>query len=100
MINRNGKYPFSPLRTEKRAVGTLERADRAIEAVGAKDAFLLVYYGTDGSGGWQKLDQPLRTITTVDRFAYVRVNGKGHEMRMLAVGVGESEIRLMHEPAR
>jgi DNA (cytosine-5)-methyltransferase 1 len=85
VINRNGKYPFSPLRTEKRAVGTLERADRAIEALGAKDAFLLVYYGTDGSGGWQKLDQPLRTITTVDRFAYVRVNGKGHEMRMLQV---------------
>ena len=30
--------------------------------------FLLVYYGTDGSGGWQfVLHQQLRTITTVDQ---------------------------------
>lgn len=85
VINKNGKYPFSPLRADGRAAGTLQRADRAIETLGSKHAFLLVYYGTDGSGGWQRLDQPLRTITTVDRFAYVRVNGNGHEMRMLQV---------------
>ncbi len=44
----------------------------------------MVYYGSDAAGGWQRLDQPLRTITTVDRFALVRPDGKGgHEMRML-----------------
>ena len=46
-----------------------------------------MYYGSDGAGGWQRIDRPLRTITTVDRFGYVRpsVNGTGHELRMLQV---------------
>ena len=43
----------------------------------------MVYYGTDAAGGFQTLNRPLRTITTLDRFAYVRPNGIGHEMRML-----------------
>ena len=30
--------------------------------------FLIVYYGSDGAGGWQALDRPLRTLTTLDRF--------------------------------
>jgi DNA (cytosine-5)-methyltransferase 1 len=47
--------------------------------------FLLVYYGSDGSGGWQTLDRPLRTITTVDRFALVEPSAAGHQMRMLQV---------------
>lgn len=29
------------------------------------------------------MDSPLRTITTVDRFAYVRPSSEGHMMRML-----------------
>ena len=90
IINPNGKYPFSILRTETRATGTLERAERAIEKVGPSSSFLLVYYGTDGGGGWQRLDQPLRTVTTIDRFAYVRPDAGGvHQMRMLQV----SELR-------
>ena len=44
---------------------------------------MIVYYGTDGSGGWQSLDKPLRTITTLDRFAYVKPTPQGHMMRML-----------------
>jgi DNA (cytosine-5)-methyltransferase 1 len=43
----------------------------------------MVYYGTDGAGGFQRLDRPLRTVTTLDRFALVKPNGCGHEMRML-----------------
>jgi DNA (cytosine-5)-methyltransferase 1 len=43
----------------------------------------MVYYGSDGAGGFQTLDRPLRTVTTIDRFAYVRPNGDGHEIRML-----------------
>jgi DNA (cytosine-5)-methyltransferase 1 len=45
--------------------------------------FIMVYYGTDGAGGFQTINRPLRTITTLDRFAYVKPNGAGHEMRML-----------------
>lgn len=77
------KWVFQPLNKKGRAEATLERAARAIEELGENDEFLMVYYGTDGAGGWQTLDRPLRTITTLDRFALVRPNCKGHEMRML-----------------
>ena len=32
-------------------------------------------------GAFQTLARPLRTVTTLDRFAYVRPNCQGHEMR-------------------
>jgi DNA (cytosine-5)-methyltransferase 1 len=83
-IHQNG-FRFSNLRSEGRALATLERADRAIAALGNNKPFLIVYYGSDGSGGWQKLQAPLRTITTLDRFAYVRPLKNGHQMRMLQV---------------
>lgn len=84
-INLNGAYHYNPLITEKRAKATLDRAQRAIDRLGKNEPFLLVYYGTDKAGGWQRLDMPLRTITTVDRFALVKPgeNGNGHVMRML-----------------
>jgi DNA (cytosine-5)-methyltransferase 1 len=85
IVDSVGIYRFSKLRTEKRAAATIERAERAISQVGYADPFLIVYYGTDGAGGWQSLDAHLRTVTTLDRFAYVRPNGHGHEMRMLQV---------------
>lgn len=66
-----------------RAKATIIRARRAIDALGRKTPFIMVYYGSDGSGGFQSLDRPLRTITTLDRFAYVRPVWGGHEMRML-----------------
>ena len=84
-VDLNGAYSWTPLRTERRAKATLERADRGIKTLGARETFLLVYYGSDGAGGWQKLDRPLRTITTVDRFAVVMPDGAGHKMRMLQV---------------
>jgi len=83
IIDGNGAYQYSPLRTERRASATLERADRAIAKLGARSPFLLVYYGSDAAGGWQRLDVPLRTITTLDRFAYVKPDGVEHLMRML-----------------
>jgi len=83
IIDGNGTYQYSPLRTERRAAGTLARAERAIAEVGGKSPFLIVYYGTDQAGGWQRLDAPLRTITTLDRFAFVKRDGKRHIMRML-----------------
>ncbi|HEV2495017.1 MAG TPA: DNA cytosine methyltransferase [Terriglobia bacterium] len=85
VVSTNGNHRFSELRTKNRAKNTIARADRAIAKVGENEAFLLVYYGSDGAGGWQTLDAPLRTVTTLDRFAYVRQNGRGHEMRMLQV---------------
>lgn len=76
-------YRSTPLFRENRAEPTLARARRAIEAIGPDKPFLIVYYGSDAAGGWQKLDRPLRTITTLDRFALVRPTSDGHEMRML-----------------
>lgn len=76
-------YSFRPLELPGRAAATLSRAQRGIDSVGRRKPFLLVYYGSDAAGGWQRLDRPLRTITTLDRFALVRPNGRGHEMRML-----------------
>lgn len=76
-------YNMRPLFGAGRATSTLERAERAIKAIGAKQPFLIVYYGSDAAGGWQTLDRPLRTITTLDRFALVEPTGDGHGMRML-----------------
>ena len=76
-------YRLRPLLDPGRAAPTIERANRAIEAVGRKQPFLIVYYGSDAAGGWQSLDRPLRTITTLDRFALVEPVRGGHMMRML-----------------
>jgi len=84
-VNLNAEYRWSPLRTERRAKPTLERAARGIKALGENKPFLIVYYGSDGSGGWQKINRTLRTITTVDRFAIVKPSPNGHQMRMLQV---------------
>lgn len=47
--------------------------------------FLIVYYGSDGSGGWQPLDRPIRTLTTLDRFGLVNWEGGEPMLRMLQV---------------
>ena len=85
VIARNEGFKFSALRSENRAQATLERAERAVAALGQRKAFLLVYYGSDAAGGWQRLTAPLRTLTTLDRFAYVKPSVNGHKMRMLQV---------------
>ena len=76
-------WPFSPVSETRLAESTIDRAKRAIEELGEATPFIMVYYGSDGAGGFQTLDRPLRTVTTLDRFAYVRPNCQGHEMRML-----------------
>lgn len=85
ILETNGKFKFTPLETPKRAKATIKRAKRAMAAVGMNKPFLLVYYGSDAAGGWQRLNVPLRTLTTLDRFAYVKPTQTGHEMRMLQV---------------
>jgi hypothetical protein len=42
-----------PLYSKNRAPDTLARAERAIDELGNGEPFLIVYYGSDGSGGWQ-----------------------------------------------
>jgi DNA (cytosine-5)-methyltransferase 1 len=85
IVDQNGTYAYSPLFSPKRAEATLERAARAIKVVGKNEPFLIVYYGSDQAGGWQSLDVPLRTLTTLDRFAFVKPTNGGHMMRMLQV---------------
>jgi DNA (cytosine-5)-methyltransferase 1 len=74
-----------PLRMRGRAEATLDRAERAIKELGKGQPFLIVYYGSDGAGGWQPLDRPLRTITTLDRFGLVTWHGTTPMLRMLQV---------------
>jgi len=83
ILDRDGTWPTTPLETTGRAKRTLENAQRAIDELGNKEPFLLVYYGSDKSGGWQSVDEPLRTVTTLDRFALVTPHRAGHRMRML-----------------
>jgi len=79
----DGPWSFSPVISPNRAKATIQRAQRAVEELGDGVPFIMVYYGSDGAGGFQALDRPLRTVTTLDRFAFVRPNGSGYEMRML-----------------
>jgi DNA (cytosine-5)-methyltransferase 1 len=86
IVNLNGRYKWTPVRKPKRAKATLERFERGIAIVGKNKPFLLVYYSTDHAGGWQPMNRPLRTLTTVDRFAVIKPDSKhGHVMRMLQV---------------
>ena len=85
VLDDPGTWRTSPLFSPKRAKATLARAGRAFKALGARDSFLVVYYGNDGSGGWQALDRPLRTITTLDRFGLVEHDGDMWTLRMLQV---------------
>jgi DNA (cytosine-5)-methyltransferase 1 len=105
LINLNGGYQYAPLYKKNRAKATLSRARRALRSIGMKKPFLLVYYGSDAAGGWQSLNRPLRTITTVDRFAVVRRSRKGREMRMLQVpelqtAMGMKGMRFEHGTRR
>jgi DNA (cytosine-5)-methyltransferase 1 len=85
VIDTSGKFSMSPLRKKGRAEKTILSAERAIAVLGDHTPFLLVYYGSarNGRGGWQSIDEPLRTITTLDRFAYITPGPEGHLMRML-----------------
>lgn len=83
VIEWKGGYRSTPLYKNGRAIATLERAERAINILGKKVPFIIVYYGSDYAGGWQKLDVPLRTITTIDRFGLVTWQRGEPYLRML-----------------
>ena len=95
-INR---YKSTPLRKKGRAKATLERADRAVRQLGKGVDYLIAYYGSDYAGGWQSLDAPLRTVTTLDRFGLVTWRNGVEYLRMLqpselkrAMGAGEHSL--------
>ena len=99
IVDWNAPYAANPLRKPGRAKGTLERAERAIGALGLNVPFLIVYYGSDYAGGWQTLDAPLRTVTTVDRFGLVTWRNGEPYLRMLqpnelisAMGGGKEHV--------
>jgi DNA (cytosine-5)-methyltransferase 1 len=85
VIKMNGEWKSTPLFTDNRATNTVVRYLTGVSHLGENQPFLLVYYGTDGGGGWQRLDRPLRTVTTVDRFALVKQGRREPKMRMLQV---------------
>lgn len=85
ILDPASSWKTTPLFCQRRAAATIERAKRGFQALGEDSSFLIVYYGNDGSGGWQPLNRPLRTITTLDRFALVRHDGTEPRMRMLQV---------------
>jgi len=85
VLDGNGSWKLSPLFSDTRAENTIARYLTGLEQMGENKSFLLVYYGTDAAGGWQSLDRPLRTVTTVDRFALVKPSGDLPKMRMLQV---------------
>ncbi len=97
IIQWNKKYKSKPLYSKGRAEATIERAERAIKELGKNVPFLIVYYGSDYAGGWQSIDSPLRTITTIDRFGLVTWEDETPLLRMLqpdelliAMGAGKS----------
>lgn len=83
IINWEAGYTSSPLYKHGRAAATIERAERAIDVLGRGNPFIIVYYGSDYAGGWQTLDAPLRTVTTIDRFGLVTWEGDTPHLRML-----------------
>jgi DNA (cytosine-5)-methyltransferase 1 len=85
VLDPAGTWAVTPLYRPGRAEKTLERAARAFAKLGEGKPFLMVYYGSDGSGGWQTLDRPLRTLTTLDRFGLVTWRRGVPMMRMLQV---------------
>ena len=85
ILDRTGIWKRSPLESSRRAAATLQRAERAFSVLGRDVPFLIVYYGSDGAGGWQPLTVPLRTITTLDRFGLCEPSADGPMLRMLQV---------------
>lgn len=86
IIDWNAGYLSKELYSPGRAKATIERAKRAIASLGRNIPFIIVYYGSDAAGGWQTLDAPLRTVTTIDRFGLVTWKSNKPYLRMLQPG--------------
>lgn len=87
VLDRNGTHPAKSVHGRKRplAEATIERISRGRKALPDGKDFIIVYYGSDAAGGWQPLNRPLRTLTTLDRFGLVSGVGRQATLRMLQV---------------
>lgn len=85
ILERPGRFHADLAFNGKRAPNTVDRIERGIRAMGRGKDFLIVYYGSDRAGGWQPLDRPLRTLTTLDRFGLVQWLDNKPTLRMLQV---------------
>ncbi len=83
IIDWSGRYKSRPLHSPRRAKATIERVERGISVLGKGVDFIIVYYGSDYAGGWQPLNSPLRTITTLDRFGLITWDSGEPMLRML-----------------
>lgn len=83
ILDIDGTWKESLLYDPKRASRTLRYAEAAMAELGNNQSFLVVYYGSDRGGGWQSLDEPLRTVTTLDRFGLIKRAKQGWTIRML-----------------
>ncbi|MCP2216248.1 DNA cytosine methyltransferase [Bradyrhizobium elkanii] len=96
ILDRAGTYAAEPVYNGKRAASTIARVERGIAELGRKKDFLIVYYGSDRAGGWQRLDRPLRTLTTLDRFGLVQWIDNEPTLRMLQVPELKRAMGLTH----
>jgi DNA (cytosine-5)-methyltransferase 1 len=85
ILDPPGIWPCKPVYIPKRASATLERVKRGMTSLGEGVDFLVVYYSSDRAGGWQPLNRPLRTMTTLDRFGLVQWIDGEPMFRMLQV---------------
>jgi len=85
ILDPKGRWPADELYRRTRAPATIARAEAAMLELGEGEDFLVVYYGSDRAGGWQRLDRPLRTLTTLDRFGLVQWDDGTPTLRMLQV---------------
>lgn len=85
ILDPPGTWRCKPVSVPKRASATLDRVKRGITALGEGVDFLVVYYSSDRAGGWQPIDRPLRTMTTLDRFGLVQWIDGEPMFRMLQV---------------
>lgn len=83
ILDPDGTWPVSKLYSDRRAASTIERAETGMHSLGKGEDFLVVYYGSDKAGGYQSLDRPLRTLTTIDRFGLIQWKGGEATIRML-----------------
>jgi|GEM_PF-249771 len=96
IIEPVGNYAAEPVYNGKRAASTIARVERGIAELGRGKDFLIVYYGSDRAGGWQSLDRPLRTLTTLDRFGLVQWVDGQPTLRMLQVPELKRAMGLTH----
>lgn len=80
-----GRWNAERVFNGRRAAATVKRIKSAIKELGRGTDFLTVYYGSDYAGGWQRLERPLRTLTTLDRFGLVQWINREPTLRMLQV---------------